>query len=181
MPRNAPTDLLAQNLEKLRGALEHSVTIQSARLTQVVDDLVARGTLSRAEADRLLGELVADGKSYAQGIMHVLDGAIVEAKDLLSAGVAPVMATAGRLAETVRQAPGLVGLGAKPARTTAPSAQPKPVADPIPGYGSLTVAEIRPQLAGLSAAELAKVRETEVADKGRKSLLAEIDQLLGES
>jgi len=50
---------------------------------------------------------------------------------------------------------------------------------PIDGYDELAVAQIRPLLGSLSAAELRQVREREVRGAGRKTVLAEIDRRLG--
>lgn len=49
---------------------------------------------------------------------------------------------------------------------------------PIDGYDELTVAEIRPRLADLSAAQLRQVREREQTGAGRKTILNEIDKRL---
>ena len=49
---------------------------------------------------------------------------------------------------------------------------------PIDNYDDLNVADIRPQLTGLSDAELELVREREVTGQGRKTILKEIDSKL---
>jgi len=194
-PKTPSVDItvVTKNLRALHGALEHSLTIQRNRLQEIVDDLVSRGTLTRSDADGLLNQLVTSSKDYSQALLKVLDSVAADARRGLGGGIAPVMATAGRTAEkiadTVRRAP---GLAAKRPRT-APKAAPKPAAakpaaakpatsrssEPIPGYAGLTVAEIKPRLTGLSAGALRKVRDLEVAGKARKSVLGQIDQLLG--
>lgn len=199
-------DLIPKNLKALRGALEHSVTIQMAKLQEVADDLVARGALTRAEADKLVGQLVTSGKAHSQALLHVLDAATADARKNVEAGVAtavaPVVTTAGRIADTVRQAPKLVSGRKTPAKktakapakktakktaktssgpseaTSAAKVQKLPVAEPIPGLASLTVTQVRPKLARLSAAELRRVRQAEADGKARKSVLTEIDRLL---
>lgn len=194
-------DLIPKNLKALRGALEHSVTIQMAKLQEVADDLVARGALTRAEADKLVGQLVTSGKAHSQALLHVLDAATADARKNVEAGVAtavaPVVTTASRIADTVRQAPKLVSGRKTPAKktakapaktaktssgpseaTSAAKVQKLPVAEPIPGLASLTVTQVRPKLARLSAAELRRVRQAEADGKARKSVLTEIDRLL---
>jgi hypothetical protein len=167
---------VAKNLRALQGALEHSVTIQRARLQEVMDDLVARGTLTSAEAEHVVNRLVAGSKDYSAALISVLDAVTSEARRTVGAGVE----AAGKLAGSVMQAPKLVARGqrSEPA-PAAPRPTAPPPADPIEGYDALTVAEIRPQLAGLTAADLERVRAQEVAGKGRKTLLTEIDRLLG--
>ena len=112
----------------------------------------------------------------------MLESVTADTRKGISAGIAPVMATAGKLADTVRKAP---GMPRKPP-VRAPKAAPKPAvvadapaAEPIPDYSGMTVAEIRPRLPGLSASALRKVRDRELAGKARKTVLGQIDQLLG--
>ncbi|KAA1424076.1 hypothetical protein [Nocardioides antri] len=206
-PKTPSVDLtlVTKNLRALQGALEHSLTIQRARLQEIVDDLVARGSLSRADADRLLNQLLVSSKDYSQALLQALDSITTDARKSLGGGIAPVMATAGKtagkIAETVRQAPRLVGKQSTTTPTTAPKRTPKPASkqapktaskaaskpaakkgtgatDPIPGYSDLTVAEIKPKLTGLSPAALRKVRDRERAGKARKSVLADIEKRL---
>ncbi|MBA2496211.1 MAG: hypothetical protein H0V33_03800 [Acidimicrobiia bacterium] len=47
----------------------------------------------------------------------------------------------------------------------------------VPGYDSLSASQVVPRLAGLSGAELEAVRRYEEAHRGRKTILAKIDQL----
>src|SRR5436190_17708548 len=109
-------DPVTKNLRALRGALEHSLTIQRTRVQEIVDDLVSRGTLSRTDADGLIGQLLASSKDYSQALLQVLDSATADTRKTLGAGMAPVMApvmatagkAAGLVADTVRQAPRLV-------------------------------------------------------------------------
>ena len=191
-PKTPSVDLtvVTKNIRALHGALEHSLTIQRARLQEIVDDLVSRGSMTRADADGLLNQLLSSSKDYSQALLQVLDSITTEARKSLGGGIAPVMATAGKIADTVRKAPGLASRTApksvpKSAPKPAPKAEPKPSAvedvgatDPIPGYGGLTVAQIRPRLAGLSSSALRKVRDRELAGKARKSVLEEIEKRL---
>ncbi|HWI44065.1 MAG TPA: hypothetical protein VNS81_10625 [Nocardioides sp.] len=187
MAKPGAADLIPKNFKALRGALEHSVTIQLGRLQQVADDLVSAGSLTRAEADKLVGSLVTSSKGYSQALISVVDALSAETRKNVEAGVAgvvaPVLGTAGKIAGTVRKAaPGRTPAPkpvAKPASKPKSSATSKPVAlDPIPGYSDLTVAQVKPKLARLGPADLRRVRKTEAAGKKRKSLLAEIDRLL---
>ena len=197
-------DLIPRNLRALRGALENSVTIQVSKLQEAADDLVARGALTRAEADKLVGNLVTNSKAYSQALLQVLDTVSTEARKNVEAGVAtavaPVVSTAGKIADTVRQAPAMVPGMKKQARkpatkppATAPTSEQassttakktskktakKSVAEPIARLGELTVSQIRPRLARLSAADLRRVRKTESTGKARKGVLSEIDRLL---
>lgn len=179
----------AKNLKALRGALEHSVTIQMTRLQDVVDDLVSRGSLSRADADKLIDQLVSTSKAYTQALLDVLETVRVETRKNLEAGLstaaAPVMATANKLVDTVRKGskPGKKDKKVKDklgkAKAGAADAKLTVVQhDPIPDLADLSIAKIRPLLADLTPAELRQVRAREATGKGRTSLLAEIDRSL---
>ena len=163
----------AKNLKALQGALEHSLTIQRARVQEIIDDLVSRGTLDRDDADGLLAQLISSSKDYSQALLQVLESV-----------TAPVVATAGkavgRIAETVRQASPLTS-SPKPEVEPAVVAEIDVEVDPIPGYDDLTVAQIKPRLDELDPSGLRRVREIEQAGKARKTVLEWIDQRLKSS
>lgn len=181
-----PADLIIRNLRALHGALEHSVTIQATRLQELMDDLVARGALTRTEADHLVGQLVTTSRAYSQALLQVLDSVTAESRKVLSAPkvlTSPVRATAGLLVGTVRQAPKLVPGRRAPAAPRPPAATPPEPTAPedlpdLPDLRDLTVAQVKPRLAGLDPAHLRRLRAQEVAGKNRKGVLAEIDRLL---
>lgn len=200
MARNGGSaDLISRNLRALHGALEHSVTVQATKLQELMDDMVARGAITRAEADRLLGQLVGASKAYSQALLQVLD-------TVTETATAPVRATAGRIAQAVTQAPKLVPgrrrtpKAASPASRAAPpataavdaeppatSARPRltvvessgPGADGLPDLASLTVTQVKARIAGLDASVLRRLRDQEVAGKNRKGVLMEIARQLG--
>jgi len=158
-----PADLVGRNLRALHGALEHSVTIQMTRLQGLMDDLVSRGSLTRAEADHLLGQLVSTGKAYSHALLQVLD--------------------------TVRQQPAKLPippqLRPNRRRTEPAPAAPTAAAVPdnveslvVPDLHALTVAQVKPRLVGLGPDDLRRLREREVAGRNRKGVLTEIDRLL---
>ena len=185
-----PADLIIRNLRALHGALEHSVNIQAPRLQELMDELVARGALTRAEADHLVGQLLTTSRAYSQALLQVLDSVTTESRKMLAAPrslATPVRATAELLVDTVRQAPRLVpgrrvpgspapGAARAPAAPAAPAASVEPV-DSVDLAG-LTVAQIRPRLAELDAEALRRLRARESAGRNRKGVLAEIDRLL---
>lgn len=175
-----PADLIPRNLRALHGALEHSVTIQATKLQELMDDLVVRGSLTRAEADNLLGQLVSASKAYSQALLQVLD-------TVTETATTPVR-TAGRLAETatrtvaqsVKQVPRLVPGRRKPAATPESTATAAVTALPtLPDLSTLTVPQAKARVAGLDASALRTLREQEVAGKNRKGVLDEIARQLG--
>lgn len=188
----------AKNLKALRGALEHSVTIQLTRLQDVIDDLVARGSLTRADADQLVNQLMSTSKAYTQALLQVVETVRTETRRNVETGLstaaAPVMATANKIVETVRKGPapdkkgksGKSGKSGKKSKgkgkkTRASAVDAKLTVvqhDPIPDLAELSIVKIRPLLAGLTPAELRQVRAREATGKARKSLLADIDRQL---
>ena len=166
-----PADLVGRNLRALPGALEHSVTIQMTRLQGLMDDLVSRGSLSRAEADHLLAQLVSTGKAYSQALLQVLDTVRQPSKlpvpklpipVSIPVPIPPQLRPHRRRTDPVPQA-----------------AAPDNVESLlIPDIHALTVAQVKPRLAGLGPDDLRRLREREVAGKNRKGVLAEIDRLL---
>ncbi|KRC50318.1 MULTISPECIES: hypothetical protein [unclassified Nocardioides] len=192
-----PADLISRNLRALHGALEHSVTVQTTKLQELMDDMVTRGALTRTEADQLLGQLLSSSKAYSQALLQVLD-------TITETATAPVRATAGRIAQAVTQAPKLMpGRRRTPAppraaeaarvpvaATEAPAASKRPrltVVDPsakaagadgLPDLSTLTVAQVKARIAGLDASALRRLRDQEVAGKNRKGVLAEIARQL---
>lgn len=182
----------AKNLKALRGALEHSVTIQLTRLQDVIDDLVARGSLTRADADQLVNQLMSTSKAYTQALLQVVETVRTETRRNVETGLstaaAPVMATANKIVDTVRKAPqpGKKGKSGKKSKgkgkkAKAPAVDAKLTVvqhDPIPDLAEMSIVKIRPLLAGLTPAELRQVRAREATGKARKSLLADIDRQL---
>lgn len=171
-----PADLIPRNLRALHGALEHSVTVQATKLQELMDDMVTRGSLTRADADHLLGQLLSSSKAYSQALLQVLD-------TITETATAPVRATAGRIAQAVTQAPKLVP-GRRTSPTTAAQASRAPVVvtdepDGLPDLSTLTVVQVKARIAGLDASALRRLRDQEVAGKNRKGVLAEIAQQLG--
>lgn len=163
-----PADLVGRNLRALHGALEHSVTIQMTRLQGLMDDLVARGSLTRAEADNLLGQLVSTGKAYSQALLQVLDTVrqvpkLPTPKLPLPTQLVPTQLIAGR-------------------RRSDPAGEPEAPDNVeslvLPDLQALTVAQVKTRLGGLGPEELRRLREREVAGKNRKGVLVEIDRLL---
>lgn len=175
IPRDALPEL--KHLRALYGALEHSLTIQRARLQQVVDEFVGDGALSRADADRLVDRLLSTSRDYSRALLQVVEDVATDARrgvgSGLETGIAQVRATADKLAGAARGAPRLVAV---PSRTS--DEGKTPARSPIPRYAELTVAQIRPKLAKLDPVELRRVRAIEASDKARKGVLREIDRLL---
>lgn len=170
-----PADLVGRNLRALHGALEHSVTIQMTRLQALMDDLVARGSLTRAEADHLLGQLVSTGKAYSQALLQVLD--TVRQSPSLPVPSLPVpKLPLPKLPVPSQLIPGRRRTDQEP--TDDPEVPGTVESLVVPDLDALTVAQVKARLAGLGPDELRRLREREAAGKNRKGVLGEVDRLL---
>lgn len=166
MAPNGPADLVPRNLRALHGALEHSVTVQATRLPALLDDLVVRGSLSRADADQLLGQLVSASRSYSHALLQVLDAVTESASG-------PVTATAGEIAQTVSQTVSHALAQVPRRRRPSPAAHAS-----LPDLSTLTVAQARSRLTGLDASALRRLRAQEESARNRKGVLDAIDRRL---
>jgi polyhydroxyalkanoate synthesis regulator phasin len=167
-----------KSLEAFRDALEHSVTVSRDRLEEVVDDAVTRGRMTRGDANELVSRLMTRSRQYTDDLLKDLEKLLDQARRELD-----TRATTGR-----RRATQAAGRAARAARDAADA--PLARADrvrrragvttgfPITAYDQLTAAQIKSRLAGLSRADLRKVRTREKRGKARKGILAEIDRRL---
>lgn len=93
----SPIDRLpgGRQVRALHGAIEHSLAIQTNKLQQTVDDFVARGKLSREDAEELIAQLVAGSQGFSKGLLEVIDSAVTEARKGAGGAVGAVSSTVG--------------------------------------------------------------------------------------
>jgi polyhydroxyalkanoate synthesis regulator phasin len=164
-PVSASNGLAAEDVSAHLGALRErlisSVTLTTERLQDAVDDAVRRGRMTRKDAEDLLSTLVSAGRTQTEALLADLE-------QLLGRG-SSVRVRAGTqdagdaVRRTVDRARRRVGAGAFP----------------ILDYDDLTAAQITKRLAGLTPAELRKVRDYERRNGKRKSVLGAIERKLG--
>lgn len=149
-------------LDAVRGSLG-IVVIPRDRLQEVFDDAVARGRMTRGDAQDLVRSLVSRGLKEPQRLMSDVEQLLGRGRDQLesSARQAPGSDRAIRELDRMRRSAGL------------------PPNFPIIGYDDLTAAQITTRLGDLTAAELRKVRDYERRHGNRKSVLAAIEKSLG--
>ena len=165
----------------------------------LIDTMVARG---RAEVDRRqeqAQERITTAKSMGQ---VALAFGVPELKKRAERQVSAVREQADRIVENLAP-PRANGAAATPAaerdapkppprHAPAPDAQPptaKPATVssanrssssahlPIPGYDALSASQVVERLAGLGSVDLAAVRDYELANRKRRTILGKIDQL----
>src|SRR3954452_11129444 len=125
------------------------VVVTRARLQETLDDAVERGRITSNDAGDLLAELMRRGREDIEGLLGT-------ARKTVTAPADRVM----READRARRATGIGSLF------------------PISGYDDLTAGKVGERLAGLTPAELRKVRDYEKRNANRKSVLAAIEQRL---
>jgi polyhydroxyalkanoate synthesis regulator phasin len=166
-----------KSVQAYRDALDRSLTLSRERLQEVFDDAVARGRMTRSDANELIANLVSRGRKASDDLVRDLEKVLDQARKEVETRVDPVRkratATAARASKTVREAadPALARADQLRRRAGGPG-------DPITAYDSLTAAQVKTRLGNLSKAELRKVRTREKNGKGRKSILADIDKRL---
>lgn len=188
-----------QSVQAFRDALGKSVTISRERLQDVLDDAVARGRMTREDAEELVGSLLSRGREQAEEIAGQLDSVVAQLRETGGEAAAKPRRTAGRaagrarreIADAADRAVQEVGSRAKGVskRTVEAVDQPLASADrvrrrarvpglPISAYDQLSIRQIETRLTELTRAELRKVRDHEAAHKARKGLLRSLDRRL---
>ncbi|MGH2960911.1 MAG: hypothetical protein ACRDL3_01755 [Solirubrobacterales bacterium] len=69
-----------KSVQAFREALEKSVTLSRDRLQEVVDDAVARGRITRDDANELVSRLVSRGRQQTETMLRDLERVIQEAQ-----------------------------------------------------------------------------------------------------
>jgi polyhydroxyalkanoate synthesis regulator phasin len=160
-PAAAAPDDVSATLAALRERLVSSITLTTDRLQDAVDDAVRRGRMTRKDAEELLATLVMAGRTQTEALLADVEqllgrGSVVRARPSRQQ-------TGDVVLRTVDRARRRVGVGSFP----------------ILGYDDLTAAQITKRLAGLTPAELRKVRDHERRNGKRKSVLAAVERKLG--
>jgi polyhydroxyalkanoate synthesis regulator phasin len=141
------------------------VILSRERITQTVHESVARGRLTRTDADQLISELVQQGRQQTEELLTDLDQTMGRGRQQWdSAARRARMAAPDRLVRSADRARRSMGVG--------PSF-------PILGYDDLSVAQVERRLSHLTDPELRTVREYERRHANRKSLLNTLDKALG--
>jgi hypothetical protein len=139
--------------------LTKGLVLTTDRIQAAMDDAVQRGRMTRADAEELVAALVETGRRQTEEMLRDLEGLVGRSLDV--AGGASRKAGDRLLREggRARRAAGLAPF-------------------PIARYDDLTAAQIVERLAGLSPAELGKVRDYERRHGNRKTVLTAVERLL---
>jgi polyhydroxyalkanoate synthesis regulator phasin len=151
----ARDEALRSNIGALRDVLAGGVVLTAQRIQEAMDDAVARGRLTREDAERLVNGLLVMGRQQTQDVLGELEQIVDKGRSDLDVA-----------AKRVR------GASDKVRRAT------KLGAFPIERYDELTAAAVTAQLDDLEPADLRRVHDYEKRNANRKSVLAAIDKAL---
>lgn len=141
------------------------VVLTRERIQEILDDAAARGRVTRSDANELAAELVDRGRQQTDQLMSDVERLLGRGRQQI--GSATLRA---RRSESLD----LLLRSADRARRSVVAGS----SFPILGYDELTAAQAQVRLAGLSPAELRKLRDYERRHANRKSVLAAIDRSL---
>jgi polyhydroxyalkanoate synthesis regulator phasin len=132
------------------------VLLTRDRLQDVFDDAVARGRMTRDDATDIVNQILQRGRRTTEDAIADLEQLLGRSREQIEGATADV----ARRVDRARRATGIGSLF------------------PIGDYDDLTAAQVQSKLAGLTPAELRKVRDYERRNANRKSVLAAIESKL---
>jgi polyhydroxyalkanoate synthesis regulator phasin len=141
------------------------IIISRERIQQTLDEAAERGRVTRADANELVTELVSRGRAQTDDLLRDLERLLDRGREQLESATKIVRGTESvdRLVRGADRARRTVGVG-----TTFP----------ILGYDDLTAGQVEQRLAGLTPAELRRVRDYERRHANRKTVLAAVERAL---
>jgi polyhydroxyalkanoate synthesis regulator phasin len=161
--QGASDEVTRARLKELHDRLVESLTLPVDRLQEAADDAVRRGRMTRRDAEELVQSLVTAGRSQTEQLVGELEqllGMGTSTRRKVQRGGERVLRGAARLA-------------------TAPLSGSGGATElPFEDYDDLTAAEVTARLDGLSPAQLRAVRDYEVRNANRKSVLGAVDKAL---
>ena len=163
-------EALVSNLSALRETLSEGVVITSERIQEAMDDAVRRGKVTADDAQEIVTRLVNSGRKQTRDLLDEIEALVIRGRGTMedtartAAGRARKAPGSDRVLKEVDRARRAAGLG--------PSF-------PITDYENLTAAQVTGRLDELSDAELRKVRDHEMRNANRKTVLEAVDKQLG--
>ena len=142
------------------------VVLSRERIQETLEEAVVLGRVTRSDANELAALLIQRGRQQTDELLTDLDRLLGRGRDQLDAAAlrARRSESVDRLVRGADRARRRVGVGP---------------AFPIIGYDELTVSQIRPRLRSLSRADLRQIRTYERRHRNRKSVLSQVEKLLG--
>jgi hypothetical protein len=142
------------------------VVLSRERIQETLEEAAERGRVTRSDANELAALLIQRGRQQTDELVGDLDRLLGRGRQQLDSATLRARRSkpVDRLVRGADRARRSVGVG--------PSF-------PIIGYDELTVPQVRQRLGKLERTELRKVRDYERRHANRKSVLTQIEKLLG--
>jgi hypothetical protein len=148
-PADERDEQLRQHLAQLGDLLATGLVLTPGRVQEAFDDAVRRGRLIRQDAEDLARALVILGRQQADELLAPLES--------------------------------LAAPATRKKAHKAPKGDPKAgvlPSEPFPGYTGMAAAEVVRRVAGLTPAQLRKLRDHEAGGSNRKTVLRAVDKRL---
>jgi hypothetical protein len=173
-------ETLAAVVVSLREHLIRGVVLTAERLQEALDDAVRRGRITRDDAEELLQSLIAIGRKQTEDVLADLEqivgrreGSVTQAARDAGKRAA---ARFGNTATRARRSQGADRVLREVDRARR-AARLGP-AFPVTAYTTLTATQVASRLDDLTAAQLRKVRDYELRNERRRSVLDAIERRL---
>ena len=166
---------ITERIDDVRSrAVELGVYLPLGAYARVRDE-IADVTISRTRIRALFEDLIDRGQDRLQPLERVVRRRGNEAQDTAKKAAGDAKRTVRKTSKRATAA--TASIAPKLPRVAAPKNAGEL---PIPGYGSLTAADIVSRLQGLTQTDLARVYKYEQAHEGRSTILESIDSRLVE-
>jgi polyhydroxyalkanoate synthesis regulator phasin len=151
------------------------VIVTGERIQEVVDDAVERGRMTRDDAEDLVQKILSRGRKQTEDILSDLEALIGRSRENVESAATQTRRRAKDTATRARKGPAdRVRREVDRARRVAGIGS----SFPISGYDDLTAGQVTDRIAGLSPADLRKVRDYERRNANRKGVLGAIEKRL---
>jgi polyhydroxyalkanoate synthesis regulator phasin len=144
------------------------VVLSRERIQETLEEAAAHGRVTRSDANELAALLIQRGRQQTDELFSDIDRVLGRGRQQLDSATLRARRSdpVDRLVRSADQARRKVGVGP---------------AFPIIGYDDLTVTQVRRRLSKLDPTQLRKIRNYERRHANRKSVLTQIEKLLGPS
>jgi polyhydroxyalkanoate synthesis regulator phasin len=172
----SPADEVRRNAQSAIEALSHGVVITRDRLQEIMDDAVARGRMTRVDANAIVQDVLKRGRKQTDELRKQAEALRADLEQLMGRASGELE----KRANDARKRATRAGAGDRALREVDRARRAAGLGRfPILNYEDLTAAQIAERLADLSPAELRKVRDHERRNANRKSVLTAIEKALG--
>jgi polyhydroxyalkanoate synthesis regulator phasin len=152
--------------------------ISRDRIEEVLGEAVERGRVTAEDAQGIASNLVQRGRKQTSDVLKDLEQLMGRGRDEIGGARKGATEAARQARRRVSGARGKAARAASPALEQADRLRRAAGGFPISAYESLTASQVQSRLAGLTPAQLRKVRDYERRHGNRKTVLKAIETRL---